>query len=107
MVYWYNSTSFLDDLAWAASWMYRATLDTAYLSDAVKFFEMHRGDVRAWPAPLSHSVGSGLLVHGPGAGGVPRHMHALPWLPSGPALVHVQLFAWRPCTGQLGQACIA
>ena len=48
MVYWYNSTSFLDDLSWAAGWMYRATLDVDYLTDAHKFFEMHRGDVR-WP----------------------------------------------------------
>ena len=46
MVYWYNSTSFLDDLAWAASWMHRATLDADYLADAHKFFQMHRGDVR-------------------------------------------------------------
>lgn len=29
MVYWYNSTSYRDDLAWAASWMYRATRDQA------------------------------------------------------------------------------
>ena len=46
MVYWYNSTSFFDDLAWAASWMYRATQDPAYLTDAVQFFGKHRGDVR-------------------------------------------------------------
>lgn len=29
MVYWYNSTSYRDDLAWAASWMYKATGDQA------------------------------------------------------------------------------
>lgn len=63
MVYWYNSTSFLDDLSWAAGWMYRATLDTAYLNDAVKFFEMHRGDVRPLPAPVpcgcNEAIGAG------------------------------------------------
>ena len=29
MVYWYNSTSYRDDLAWAASWMFKATGDQA------------------------------------------------------------------------------
>ena len=32
----YNSTSVYDDLAWAASWLYRATNDPGYLSDAEK-----------------------------------------------------------------------
>ena len=42
MVYWYNSTSFRDDLAWAASWMYRATRDADYLGDAYGFWDTHK-----------------------------------------------------------------
>ena len=30
----YNSSSYLDDLTWAAAWLYRATGDTAYSDDA-------------------------------------------------------------------------
>lgn len=32
----YNSTSVYDDLAWAATWLYKATNDPGYLSDAEK-----------------------------------------------------------------------
>ncbi len=32
----FNSTSYLDDLAWAAAWLYQATGDAAYLSDAYR-----------------------------------------------------------------------
>ena len=42
MVYWYNSTSFRDDLAWAASWMYKATGDPDYLGDAYGFWDTHK-----------------------------------------------------------------
>lgn len=42
MVYWYNSTSFRDDLAWAASWMYKATRDPDYLGDAYGFWDTHK-----------------------------------------------------------------
>ena len=42
MVYWYNSTSFRDDLAWAASWMYKATGDADYLGDAYGFWDTHK-----------------------------------------------------------------
>ncbi len=42
MVYWYNSTSFRDDLAWAASWMYKATQDSDYLGDAYGFWDTHK-----------------------------------------------------------------
>ena len=42
MVYWYNSTSFRDDLAWAAAWMYKATGDTDYLGDAYGFWDTHK-----------------------------------------------------------------
>ena len=31
---YYNSTSFYDDLAWAAIWLYKATNDPGYLADA-------------------------------------------------------------------------
>ena len=41
-MYWYNSTSFRDDLAWAASWMYRATRDADYLGDAYGFWDTHK-----------------------------------------------------------------
>ncbi|KAK9826822.1 hypothetical protein WJX81_004238 [Elliptochloris bilobata] len=41
MVYWYNSTSYRDDLAWAASWMYKATGDQAYLADAYSYWTQH------------------------------------------------------------------
>lgn len=42
MVYWYNSTSWRDDMAWAASWMYRASGDPNYLSDAYGFYRTHK-----------------------------------------------------------------
>ena len=42
MVYWYNSTSFRDDLAWAAAWMYKATRDPDYLGDAYGFWDTHK-----------------------------------------------------------------
>ena len=64
MVYWYNSTSFLDDLSWAAGWMYRATLDGDYLADAQKFFQMHRGDVRTFSHGCQSSfTGCKLLLY--------------------------------------------
>ncbi len=34
----YNSTSYLDDLAWAASWLNMATGDPAYLNDAYRSY---------------------------------------------------------------------
>lgn len=37
----YNSTSFRDDLLWAAAWMYRATNDSAYLADVNKYYGAH------------------------------------------------------------------
>jgi endoglucanase len=37
----YNSTSYRDDLLWAAAWMYRATNDTAYLQDVNKYYGAH------------------------------------------------------------------
>lgn len=48
MVGYYNSTSYYDDLAWAAAWLYKATLDPAYLTDAVNFYNEHNfGSVRS------------------------------------------------------------
>lgn len=41
MVYWYNSTSYRDDLTWAAAWLYKATGDSGYLSDAYAFYTQH------------------------------------------------------------------
>lgn len=41
MVGQYNSTSYFDDLAWAAAWLFKATKDPAYLNDAVKYFNKH------------------------------------------------------------------
>ncbi|KAK9828913.1 hypothetical protein WJX72_002766 [[Myrmecia] bisecta] len=41
MVFQYNSTSYRDDLAWAASWLYKATNDKAYLTDAYRWWEEH------------------------------------------------------------------
>lgn len=35
----YPSTSFYDDLAYAATWIYAATLDENYLNDAITFYE--------------------------------------------------------------------
>lgn len=37
----YNSTSVLDDLAWGAAWMYRATNDSTWLSQFTKFAGLH------------------------------------------------------------------
>ena len=41
MVYWYNSTSYRDDLTWAAAWLYKATGDSGYLSDAYFYWTQH------------------------------------------------------------------
>ena len=41
MVYWYNSTSYRDDLTWAAAWLYKATSDPGYLSDAYYYWTGH------------------------------------------------------------------
>jgi len=40
----YNSTSYRDDLAWAAAWMFRATKDRAYLDDAYKYYVAHSNE---------------------------------------------------------------
>jgi len=61
----YNSTSYRDDLTWAAAWMYRATQDRAYLDDAYKWWVAHSNeegqtdqrllvdwDHLAWPATV-------------------------------------------------------
>ena len=37
----YNDTSYYDDLTFAATWLYRATGDTDYLSDAEAFYVKH------------------------------------------------------------------
>lgn len=37
----YNSTSYRDDLLWAAAWMYRATNDSAYLADVNTYYGAH------------------------------------------------------------------
>jgi cellulose synthase/poly-beta-1,6-N-acetylglucosamine synthase-like glycosyltransferase len=38
---YYNSTSYRDDLARAAAWMYKATADPAYLTDAYTYYTQH------------------------------------------------------------------
>lgn len=61
----FNSTSYRDDLTWAAAWMNRATGDRAYLDDAYKYYVQHsneegQADQRllvdwdhvAWPATV-------------------------------------------------------
>ena len=37
----YNSTSYYDDMTWAASWMYQATGQATYLNDAITFYVQH------------------------------------------------------------------
>ena len=41
MVYWYNSTSYRDDLTWASAWLYKATGDPGYLSDSYAYWTEH------------------------------------------------------------------
>ena len=41
----YPSSSAADDMAWAAYWMYRATNQTKYLADSVKFWKKETWDV--------------------------------------------------------------
>eukprot|EP00884_Botryococcus_braunii_P012540 jgi/Botrbrau1/21287/Bobra.0573s0001.1 len=53
MVAFYNSTSYRDDLAWAAAWMYRVTRDPAYLNDAYAFWTEHVTQVRHPSMPLA------------------------------------------------------
>ena len=48
----YNSTSYRDDLLWAAAWMYRATREQAYLTDATHFYAQHLEQVGSAPAWL-------------------------------------------------------
>jgi len=41
----YRSSGFGDELAWGASWLYRATNEKAYLNDAKAFYtEFHLSD---------------------------------------------------------------
>jgi hypothetical protein len=40
----YNSTSYRDDLVWAAAWMYKATRNTSYLQDAANFYGEYQLD---------------------------------------------------------------
>lgn len=39
----YPSSDFLDNQAWAAAWLYKATKDARYLADAVKYWERSYG----------------------------------------------------------------
>lgn len=34
----YKSTGFIDELAWAAAWLYKATNTASYLADAKKYY---------------------------------------------------------------------
>lgn len=45
----YNSTSYYDDLTWAATWLYSATGQIQYLSDAYNYWTLHR-NVRPQPS---------------------------------------------------------
>lgn len=44
----YNSTSYYDDMTWAATWMYQATKQATYLNDAISYYVLH-SQVRAAP----------------------------------------------------------
>jgi Glycosyl hydrolase family 9 len=37
----YNSTSYYDDMTWAATWMYQATKQPTYLNDAISYYVLH------------------------------------------------------------------
>lgn len=37
----YNSTSYYDDMTWAATWMYQATKQPTYLKDAISYYVLH------------------------------------------------------------------
>ncbi|RMZ57138.1 hypothetical protein APUTEX25_003595 [Auxenochlorella protothecoides] len=37
----YNSSTFYDDLAWGAAWLFKATADDAYLSDVYDYYVKH------------------------------------------------------------------
>ena len=50
----YNSTSYHDDLLWAAAWMYRATREQAYLTDVTHFYAQHLEQASPGPAWLCH-----------------------------------------------------
>ena len=49
----YNSTSYLDDMAWAATWLYSATGQIQYLSDAYSYWTQHRNVRRPPPPPCT------------------------------------------------------
>ena len=59
-LYRYNSTSYLDDMAWAATWMYVATGTITYLEDAYNYWTMHRNVSAASHVTFPHSVSANL-----------------------------------------------
>ncbi len=48
----YNSTSYRDDLLWAAAWLYKATNESAYMDDVTKWYSAHVEFEGAKDAPL-------------------------------------------------------
>ena len=48
----YNSTSYRDDLLWAAAWLYRATREPGYLTDVTRHYALHLEQEAATDAEL-------------------------------------------------------
>lgn len=66
MVYWYNSTSYRDDLAWAAAWMYKATGDQARTTTATSLnptlLPALGNQAASWDRPLIRTASVSFLV---------------------------------------------
>ncbi|GAA5806672.1 hypothetical protein MFLAVUS_000020 [Mucor flavus] len=57
--FWYPSTRYEDELAWAAAWLYAATKDTFYLDEAKKWYNMSSD---SWTEYSWDEKGGGLHV---------------------------------------------
>jgi Glycosyl hydrolase family 9 len=54
----YNSTSYYDDMTWAATWMYQATRQATYLNDAIQYYVLHSQVLLAQESCLQLGWGS-------------------------------------------------
>ena len=58
----YNDTTYYDDLIFAATWLYKASGDNAYLTDAEAFYVKHLYDAVSAPQQPVESIGQHALV---------------------------------------------
>ncbi|KAL4516484.1 hypothetical protein Ndes2526B_g05083 [Nannochloris sp. 'desiccata'] len=66
----YPSTDYVDDLTWAAAWLYKATGDRSYLKDAEGFWKSDAGSADIYPGWDSVWVPTAVLMRQIGRSGV-------------------------------------